>query len=45
MTIHYQDGRVTVHHGDALDVLRELPDASIDAVCTDPYRPLHSTPR
>jgi len=23
-------------HGDALDVLRELPDASVDAIITDP---------
>lgn len=27
---------VTVHHGHCLDVLHELPDASVDAVCTDP---------
>jgi DNA modification methylase len=27
---------VTVHHGDCLDILRELPDASVDSVCTDP---------
>lgn len=36
MTIHYQDDTVAVHAGDCLDVLRELPDASIDAVVTDP---------
>lgn len=27
---------VTLHHGDCLDVLRELPDASVDSVVTDP---------
>jgi DNA modification methylase len=27
---------VTLHHGDCLDVLRTLPDASVDAVVTDP---------
>lgn len=27
---------ITVHHGDCLDVLRTLSDASVDAVCTDP---------
>src|SRR5690349_11866463 len=27
---------VTLHHGDALPVLRTLPDASVDAVVTDP---------
>ena len=26
----------TLHHGDCLDVLRGLPDASVDAVVTDP---------
>ena len=30
------DDRVTVHHGDCLDVLRTLPDASVDSVVTDP---------
>lgn len=29
-------GRVTLYRGDALAVLRELPDASVDAVITDP---------
>lgn len=29
----------TLHHGDALDVLRGLPDASVDAVVTDPPYP------
>jgi DNA modification methylase len=32
----YADDRATVHHGDCLDVLRTLPDASVDAVVTDP---------
>ena len=36
MSIHYQDTSVTVHHGDCLDVLRGLPDNSVDSVCTDP---------
>ena len=27
---------VTIHNGDALDELRKIPDASIDAICTDP---------
>jgi DNA modification methylase len=34
--IHYESDRVTVHHGDCLDVLRELDDNSVDAVVTDP---------
>ncbi len=32
----YSDDSVTVYAGDCLDVLRTLPDNSIDAVCTDP---------
>jgi hypothetical protein len=36
MTPHYTDDAVTLYHGDALDVLRTLPDASVDAVVTDP---------
>ena len=35
-TPYYTDDRVTLYHGDCLDVLRGLPDASIDAVATDP---------
>ena len=33
---YYVDEHVTLHHGDCLDVLRTLPDCSIDAVVTDP---------
>lgn len=33
---YYADESVTLWHGDALDVLRTLPDASVDAVVTDP---------
>lgn len=36
MTIYYQDDAVTLHHGDALDVLRSLPDASVDCCVTSP---------
>lgn len=32
----FLDGRVTLHAGDCLDVVRGLADASIDAVVTDP---------
>jgi len=35
-TPYYADDSVTLWHGDCLDVLRTLPDASVDAVCTDP---------
>jgi hypothetical protein len=33
---HYRDESVTLYAGDALDVLRTLPDQSVDAVVTDP---------
>lgn len=32
----YADDAVTVHHGDALDALAELPGGSVHAVVTDP---------
>lgn len=36
MTGHYDKAGIVIHHGDCLDVLRELPDASVDSVVTDP---------
>ncbi|RCS81835.1 DNA-methyltransferase [Brachybacterium alimentarium] len=36
MSVHYSDGTVTVHHGDCIEVLATLPDASVDSVVTDP---------
>lgn len=36
MTIYFESDEATVHHGDCLDVLATLPDASVDAVVTDP---------
>jgi site-specific DNA-methyltransferase (adenine-specific) len=32
----HHDDRTTIYHGDCLEVLRALPDASVDAVVTDP---------
>jgi DNA modification methylase len=32
----HHDDRATIYHGDCLEVLRELPDASVDSVVTDP---------
>lgn len=36
MTPYYEDETVTLHHGDCLDVLRSLPDNSVDSIVTDP---------
>lgn len=36
MEPNFIDSSVTLWHGDSLEVLRELPDESIDAVVTDP---------
>ena len=33
---YHQDESVTLYHGDCIDVMRSLPDASIDAIVTDP---------
>ncbi|MGH3504491.1 MAG: DNA-methyltransferase, partial [Nocardioidaceae bacterium] len=33
---YFRDDTVTLYHGDCLEVLREMPDASVDAVVTDP---------
>lgn len=36
MSIYYQDAHVTLHHGDALAVLADLPDRSADCIVTSP---------
>ncbi|KLI04559.1 MULTISPECIES: DNA-methyltransferase [Mycolicibacterium] len=36
MRPHYADDQVTLYHGDCLEVLTELSEASVDAVVTDP---------
>lgn len=43
MSIYYTDDKVVLHHGDCLDVLATLPDASVDAVVTDPPYGLANT--
>ena len=34
--IHWQDDTVTLHHGDALEVARTLPDGAADCIVTSP---------
>ena len=36
MSVYYSDEQVTLHLGDALEVLRTLPDESVDCVVTSP---------
>ncbi len=33
---HYSDERATIYHGDCIEVMRSLPDNSVDSVVTDP---------
>src|SRR5699024_8555367 len=35
-SIYYQDKHVTLYHGDCIEVMRNLPDNSVDAIVTDP---------
>jgi hypothetical protein len=34
--IHYADDQITLHHGKSLDVLRSMPDTSVDCCVTSP---------
>ena len=36
MTIYYEDDHVTLYHGGAADVLRTMPDQSVDCIVTSP---------
>jgi len=36
VTPYYEDDSVTLYHGDCLDVMASLPEASVDTVLTDP---------
>jgi site-specific DNA-methyltransferase (adenine-specific) len=36
MNPYYSEDLADVYHGDCIDVMRELPDGSVDAVVTDP---------
>lgn len=36
MIPYYSDDSVTLYHGEALDTLRQLPDACVDVLLTDP---------
>lgn len=36
MTPYYQDDSVSLHHGDALDVAKKLPNGAVDCIVTSP---------
>ena len=36
MTLYHKDKGTEIHNGDCLQVLRTLPDCSVDACVTDP---------
>lgn len=36
MTVYYRDDQISLHHGDALDVARELPSGAADCIVTSP---------
>ncbi|KKL96523.1 hypothetical protein LCGC14_1843620 [marine sediment metagenome] len=36
MEVFFSDDFVTLYNADALSVLKELPDNTIDLLCTDP---------
>lgn len=36
MTLYHSDDAITLHHGDSLAVLREMPDQSVDCCVTSP---------
>lgn len=36
MSVFYDDGIVRLLHGDVIEQMREIPDDSIDSICTDP---------
>lgn len=33
---HYADGTVSLYYGDCIDVMRQMPDSSVDSIVTDP---------
>jgi len=33
---HYSNDRATIYHGDCIEVMRSLPDNSVDSIVTDP---------
>lgn len=36
MTIYYQDDQTTIYHGDCIEVMRNMPENSVDSIVTDP---------
>ena len=36
MSTYYQDDQIALHHGDSLEILRQMPDQSVDCCVTSP---------
>lgn len=36
MSIYYEDDSVVLHHGDCIEVMRTLPDQTVDCCVTSP---------
>ena len=36
MSAYYESDRATIYHGDCIEVMRSLPDNSVDSIVTDP---------
>jgi DNA modification methylase len=36
VSVYFETAGVTLHHGDCIDVMRAMPDASVDSIVTDP---------
>lgn len=36
MSVVFETSEVTLHHGDCIEVMRAMPDASVDSIVTDP---------
>ena len=40
----YNNSGITIYNNDCLDIMKEMPDNSVDTVITDPPYPLYKQP-